>query len=141
MKSRKEFDFSSHKLDYQQHQLNVRGKIPTEFQLWKDCKKGDKEALGLMDTYCRQDVLSLEDFYFEIRPWIKSHPNMGIFVDTDNPVCPTCGSTKLDWGGSYNTMVSQFTAFRCKDCKAIGRCRQTSIPKSKRKHLTASVAR
>jgi hypothetical protein len=138
--SRRMFSFYSHKLDMLNKQLDLSRKLDTSFGLWTACVGGDKEALKTMEEYNRQDVVALEDLYFVLRPWIKSHPNMGIFVETDEAVCPNCGSEKIEWGGSYVTPAGEYKTFRC-ECGAIGRSRHTALTKEKRQNLTRSVAR
>lgn len=139
--AKKHFRFSSNRLDFLGRLIRRKGKIKTDFDLWKRCLRGEQEALGYMLKYNKEDVLLLEEVYLFLRPWIKSHPNMSIYVDAQESVCPTCGSDKLNWCGSYVTMVSKFEAFRCNVCGAIGRCRTTSLSKEQKKELTASIAR
>lgn len=138
--TQRHFGTSSHKLDYLGQLLANKAKIETNFELWKKCSNGDPESLKYMVEYNREDVSLLEEVYLEIRPWIKSHPNLGLYVDINEPVCPNCGSTELNWGGYYYTTVSKFSSFRC-ECGAIGRCRTTALSLEKRKSLVTSVAR
>jgi len=139
--SRKYFGFSSHKLDYVSELLGGITKMETKFELWIKCVTGDADALKYMQKYNKQDVLILEDLYLELRPWVKSHANMGLFVDGDAAMCANCGSTDLDWKYSYQTPVNSYPSYRCKNCGAIGRSRFSTITKEKRKNLTVSVAR
>jgi len=137
---RKHFAFSSNKLDYVSALMDGGAKLHTDFDLWKRCVTGDKEALKEMETYNRQDVVALEDVYFAIRPWIKSHANMGLYVESEDPVCPTCGSENLTWKGHYYTQAGKYRAFRC-HCGAIGRYRSSDLPKETRPNMARSVAR
>ena len=137
---RKHFAFSSNKLDYVNGLLDGTPKIHTDFSLWTRCVTGDKEALKEMETYNRSDILALEDLYFAIRPWIKSHPNMGLYVESEDPVCPNCGGNNLTWKGHYYTQAGRYRAFQCR-CGAIGRHRNTNVPKDLRPKMTRSVAR
>jgi len=142
IESGKNFMFSSNSLDWLCKIMDVdQKKNPQGFPLWVDCVHGDKKALKRMQAYCDQDVRALEDVYMMIRPWIRSHPNMGIFVECDEPVCPTCASLELDYTGYYRTMVSNFRAFRCKSCRSIGRLRKSDISRDVRNSLTISTAR
>ena len=97
-----------------------------------------------MLKYNKEDVLLEEDIYVEIRPWIKSHPNMALYMDADGSVCGNCGSKDLLFEDKYyTTMVSKFAAFRCNNpkCGAPSRCRITSLSREQRKKLLVSVAR
>lgn len=114
------FGFSSNKLDYLGQYLGLGKKHHTEFQLWKDCASGDKSALAEMKAYNERDIYLLEDVYVRLRPWIQ-HPNMGLYVTSDEPVCPRCGGVDLKSGGTYTTNAGVFNAFRCENCGAIGR--------------------
>ena len=70
-------------------------KLDTNFDLWKKCMEGDEESLEYMLTYNKGDVTKLEDVYFKLRPYIRKHPNLGIYIGEDVPVCGHCGSTHL----------------------------------------------
>lgn len=137
---KKQFSISSNKLDYVAGFLGLGGKISTGgFELWKRCMTGDEEALIQMETYNIGDVTLLEDVYLVIRPYVKPHPNMGLFILDNVSCCPSCGSTELDWQGTYKTYASVFEAFRCKHCTSVGRSRKSSIPLRSKSQLTISV--
>lgn len=140
--SRKTFAFSSASLDYINKYLGNRRKIHTDFALWKACDRGEQDALDKMVEYNIGDVYALEEAYLILRPWIKSHPNVGAYVEAETTLCPTCGSDDLDMrGNDYYTQVGQYEAFRCCTCGAIGRLRKTLIDKGRRDVLGVSVAR
>ncbi len=134
--ARKYFNFSSNKLDYLNKILGLNLKDDMGFDDWVACVHGDKEALSKMEKYNRKDVLNLEDLYVVLRPWIQNHPNIGIYIDTDTHTCRNCGSSDLDWGGTYETNIAQYRAFRC-SCGAIGRDKINLLSKEKKQVLTA----
>lgn len=138
---KKNFRFSHNKLDYINAVLGIEQKHKTDFELWIRCYSGQIDALQEMEKYNRQDVYILEELYWKIRPYIKSHPNMGLFVNAESDVCPACGSNKLTWGGSYITPLNKYTSFRCESCGSIGRSRESELTKLHRAKLTRSVAR
>ena len=140
--SKKNFAFTSNKLDYILKMLGLSQKIHTDFSLWKRCVAGDSEALEEMVTYNRQDVLALEEFYVLLRPWIKCHPNMSLFMDLDSDVsvCTNCGSNDLTERGFYTTTVNKYKAFRCNSCGAICRSRFSEINKKLNENILVSVA-
>jgi len=151
--TQRNFALSSYALDYINKLLDRSEKIKTEYGLWKRCigygnKPGttvspskQKEALAFMVKYNRQDIVSLEELYLELRPWMKSHPNLGLYYDEKHiSRCPNCGSTSLNWGGEYATTLNLYRAFRC-ECGAIGRSRMSSLSAEERKNLVSSVAR
>ena len=142
IEARKYFKFPSNRLDYLGKIMARKGKMETAYKLWKECLNGNKESLDYMLKYNKEDVLLLEDVYIELRPWIKSHPNMGLYIDAEDNVCGNCGSENLLWEDKYYvTMASKFAAYRCKDCGAISRCKTTALSKEQRKNLLVSVAR
>jgi len=139
--TQRNFGFSSHKLMYLTSLLDIESKMETSYSLWKRCVAGDDTALDYMREYNEKDVVVLEELYLIIRPWIKSHVNLGMFADDNEERCANCGSNKLNWKYMYHTAVSAFPSYRCLDCGAIGRSRFSKLTKEKRRNLTVSVAR
>lgn len=138
--ARKEFGFTSNKLDTLGKMFGVGEKVHTSFELWKGCKQGNVMALEKMEAYNRQDVLLLEEVYLRMRPFIHSHPNVALFMEEGKFVCPSCGNDNLTKAGNYYTATSRFSSYQC-ECGAISRERTNNYDKDKRKHLLVSVAR
>jgi len=136
-KARSTFSFSSNALDYVNMLMELDGKRETNFQLWVDCYAGNKKALDKMVDYNKHDVVILEELYVRIRPWIKSHPNIGLYGNMEIEVCVTCGSSNLQSKGFYYTPAGRYDAFRCRNCGAPGRLRRSDLDKEQRKVLTA----
>lgn len=135
---RRQFGFTSNKLDYVNKLLNLERKTDTGgFELWERCMKGDKDALALMETYNINDVRILEETYLHIRAWIKPHPNMGLFIlDEGQHRCPSCGSSEMkEMGKQYYTTASVFESMRCSNCGATARKRLSSVTIKQRRHL------
>jgi len=126
--ARKRFRNASNKLDYLASLTSGNGKLKTDFDLWIKCMNGDSKSLLYMQKYNKVDVVILEDYYCEVRPFIVSHPNMAIYQESIEPTCPTCGSTNIDECGHYSTSVNRYLAFRCKDCGSICRSRKVDTP-------------
>lgn len=141
LESKKWFGNTSNRLDYLGSILTDRRKIETNFKLWTDCLNGSQESLDYMFKYNKEDVSLLEDVYMRIRGWIKSHPNIGLYVESDKMVCPNCGNDHLIECGSYYTMVSEFNSFRCDNCGAIGRMRKNNLSTKERERILTSNAR
>lgn len=139
--AKKHFKFESNKLDYLGKILGLGQKIATSFSLWENCLKGDKESLDYMVKYNEQDVLLLEDVYLALRPYIKSHPNLNLYIDLDVERCPTCLSDNLEWDSVYVTSANRYHAFRCGACGSVGRSRLSNLDKDRKKSLTLSVPR
>jgi len=115
--SKAAFFAPSYKQDFFTKYFKLQNKLETDFQLWKDCEAGDIKALNKMIDYNRHDVIGLEQFYLQIRPFIKNHPNLGILLD-DN-VCPVCASTELETTSSVHlTTAYKYPILRCTNCKS-----------------------
>lgn len=139
--ARRRLSLPSLKLDYVAEHFGLEGKSDTDFQLWLDCMAGDQEQLDNMQSYCDQDVFVLEDVYLKLRPFITSHPNLGLFIKTEAQACPACASENLEKEGTYSTTANLYDAFRCQDCGSITRSRHSSVSKEEKEKITRSIAR
>ena len=117
----KNFGFSSNKMDYVNKVLGIKGKEEMVFDDWVQCVRGNEEYIQKMVDYNKDDVMIMEEMYLHLRPWIPSHANLGIFVDTDKNCCPNCQSTEIVWSGQYTTPLGMYEAARCSNCGAIMR--------------------
>jgi DNA polymerase III epsilon subunit-like protein len=134
------FNSSSYKLDYLNRIFGNNLKISTQYSLWKRAVTGDASALTEMEEYNRGDVVITEELYLSLRPWIKGHPNVGLYLDTEEVVCTNCGNENLTWGGYYYTPAGKYKSFRCTECGAIGRSRISDLDKEMRARLLLSIA-
>ena len=134
--------FSSNKQEELAKKLGFSRKVAHEGQnLWKKCFYGDPAALLNMEKYNRGDILSLEELYVIIRPYIKSHPNMNLFVESDGHSCPNCGGVKIGWMDKfYYTTVNKYSTFRCAECGAVGRACSSVLDKTTKPQIV-SIAR
>ena len=120
---KKQFAFSSNKLDALAGYFGIKHKESTSFDLWANCMIGDKKSLDYMEFYNRGDVEILEQVYSKLRPYIKNHPNEALISNI--PCCPNCGSEKIDDTNEYYyTNVGKYKLYRC-DCGAISRSRKS----------------
>ena len=133
---KKEFAITSNKLDYVNQWLGLEKKIKTDANLWVRCVSGEQEALDYMLEYNERDVEILERNYIRIRGWIKNHPNIGTYTDSEESQCPNCGSHSITWNGkNKHTKVGRYSAFRCNTCGYTGHKRMTNLSKEKRAAL------
>ena len=141
LKVLKGFSPTYRKLDFINKELGLDVKLPMDWDDWRKCDEMDQEALDKMMEYNKEDVKILEELYLIIRPWINSHPNLGLFQSGVKDVCATCGSENIHVdGGYYYTAVGKYSTLRC-ECGAISRSRFTALSKDQRKHLLSSTAR
>jgi len=131
---------TSHKLDWLGQLVRNEGKIDTDYGLWVRCEAGEQEALDYMLKYNIEDTGLLEEVYLWMRPWMYSHPNIGLYMDLTEPVCSHCGSNNIWEEGVYYTPAGKYTAVRC-ECGAIGRMRSSLLTLAESRDLTRSTAR
>lgn len=141
--AKKEFRFKKNSLEHISNQLKCtpkggHKKFPG-FELWLECLRNNDEAWQELMEYNVQDVKTLEEVYLKLRPWIKNHPNVGVYKESDKSVCPVCGSDHHHFRGYYHTRVGKYRRFRCLDCGHWGRSRYTEYPKHKLKDLIVSA--
>lgn len=139
---KRQFSFTSNKLDFVNRMLSLERKQKNEgFPMWSKCYIGDEKALKDMERYNVKDVRILEDTYLRLRPWIKPHPNVGLFIlDEHTSHCPSCGSADLkDEGKMYYTTANAYEQFRCNNCDAVGRKRTSAVNIKQKRHLLLSV--
>jgi hypothetical protein len=140
--ARRQFGFTHNNLNALARLFDLPVKLETDFELWKKCVAGEEKALAYMQEYNNGDVDTLEGVYMKLRPWIKGHPNLGLYVESDEPVCPNCGSDKiaiLDGKFSY-TSVGKYPLFRC-ECGAFGRVRKSVLDKEVSKNLLVGLSK
>lgn len=138
----KNFGASSNALNFLGKMLLNKQKLHTDYQLWIDCENGVQEALDRMEEYCVGDVSLLEDVYVELRPWIKSHPNLAVLMDAKEQCCPNCGGFEFEEGeGYYTTPQNKYVSIRCKSCGAVNRKKASEITKEQRKVMLVPNAR
>lgn len=140
--AQKQFGFTHNSLDGLAKLFKLGEKKPTDFELWKRCVAGDNQALEYMQQYNREDVSLLEEVYLKLRPWVKNHPNIGLYLDSDETVCSNCGSSEIEWVDDkfYYTQTQKYPVYQCL-CGAWGRSRTSVISKETGKSLGVGLAR
>ena len=134
---KKNFRLPSNKLDFVLQYFGIGQKVKHEgHELWQKVRAGDKVSWDKMEEYNKGDVIPLEMLYNVLRPWIKIHPNVGLYIDTALPVCRVCGSDKLVKKGKEYTQLSHYQRYKCKECGSNLRGR---LNNAERGHLTMGV--
>lgn len=130
---KKRFRFASNKLDFVCQQLGIGAKTQhTGMSLWNDCMAGDEESWKLMEKYNKQDVVLTQELYELLLPWIQRHPNHALYLDTDRPVCPNCGSTHVVKKGLETTLTMAYQRYRCQNCSTPIRGRNNTMTTEKK---------
>lgn len=117
---KKEFAYSSNKLDNITQRLGLPGKLShTGFDLWLGCMSGDEKSWKLMERYNRKDVVITERLYDRLRGWIRNHPHIGQFTG-EEWTCANCGNSDISRNrqGEAFTFVQKYKAFQCPKCQA-----------------------
>lgn len=112
--SRGNFHSISHKLDYLCQRLGIGHKERHEgFSMWPKCMNGDKQAFKKMIKYNKKDVILLEELYDLIKPYMKNHPNLALYTDSTEMICPVCGGNKFKKKGFSYTASNKFRRYIC----------------------------
>jgi len=100
------------------------------------------KAWEKMVKYCAKDVTLLEKVYLKIRPYLKQHPNLGVYSDDIIAVCPTCGCKDLKYSANHYayTQMGKFKRFRCLSCGKWGRDTQNILDKKKKATNTTNIS-
>jgi DNA polymerase elongation subunit (family B) len=120
--ARQRFRFPSNKLDYISKELGLGSKTKhLGMDLWRGCMSGEKASWRIMERYNKQDVKLLEALYIKLLPWIKNHPNHGLYVDAKHPICRNCGSPDIIKKGFEYLQVGKYQRYKCNTCGAPNR--------------------
>lgn len=127
--AKKQFRFTSNKLDYITQYLGLSGKIHhSGFDLWRKCMAGDAKAWAEMRRYNMQDVRTTEELYDKLLPWVPNHPHLGLYVadGDERNHCQNCGGTDLRLEGYAYTNLGKYQRFQCKNprCGKWGRSKR-----------------
>ena len=117
----KHFRFTSNKLAHVTEQLGLTGKLShSGHQLWVDCMNGDQKAWDTMRRYNKQDVVTTEELYDRLLPWITGHPHVGLY-DGETYCCRNCGSKDVQKRGFRYTAYSKYQQVQCNKCGSWSR--------------------
>lgn len=133
---RGQFKFMYNKLDYVCERLGLGNKLDHRgMEMWIACTLDYKsEHWKVMEEYNRHDVVLLERLYNHLIPWVKNHPNWGVYIDGELPVCRNCGSEDIYADGTERTNARSYQRYKCKGCGAP--LRSNKCIKKTNKNLT-----
>lgn len=124
--AKKQFGFSSNKLDALARIFGFDTKLETSFELWRDCMNGKQDALDYMVKYNKYDVELLEKVYLKLVPYAKGLPNLNVFREHDTLKCPVCGCEHIVQIDDYHTNTNSYDQYKCTKCGAVSRSRKTN---------------
>ena len=112
--ARSKFKFNSNKLTDLGKTLGFGEKVNTGgFALWAGCMNGCPKAWAKMQRYAKGDVKLLEKLYKKLLPWIDNHPNYGLYLDSEVPVCTNCGKNTLIKRGYSYAQTQVYQRYQC----------------------------
>lgn len=113
---RKNFRFTSNKLDHVASQFGLGNKVAHEgFGLWVKTMAGEDAAWRRFRKYCKGDVVLTEQLYDRLLPWIAPHPSVPLHDGVEDG-CPNCGSASRQQRGYAYTAVSRYVRYSCNAC-------------------------
>lgn len=133
------FGFTSNSLEYMAQKLNLKHKKSKHkrypgFELWKAVMAGDKAAWGEMRRYNIEDVLSLENLYNKLAPWMTNHPDFNLYRDSEEWMCH-CGSKEFKHNGFAYMSSGKYQRYKCSKCGAESRSKTNVLTKEKKASL------
>ncbi len=122
--ARRRFRFMSNSLAYITAELGVGKKLDSGgMQAFINVMNGDPDAQAAMAKYCKGDVISTEELFTRLRPWLPAMPPAAV-VDGTGDGCPSCGSTSLVRKGYAYSPAGAYQRYRCRDCHRWSRSAQ-----------------
>lgn len=119
---RNRFKFQSNKLAFVAKALGIGAKDnPGGFKTWIGCMNDDEASYAALVKYNKKDVVLTEKLYKKVLPWIKSHPNHGLYDGKTKCSCPNCGSTNLQKRGLSHTKSFIYQRYVCNKCGSWSR--------------------
>ena len=144
--AKSKFAFTSNKLEWMS-KLTKNPKSEHKnfpgFDLWLACLADNPAAWAEMKEYNEQDVISTEELYLMMRPWIDGHPNVANHDDHETghdqgPACPKCASTDLRKQGFKYTQTGKYQQYQCGGCGGWSRSRYTLNTIAQRRTLLSN---
>jgi hypothetical protein len=138
--AKKHFAFSSNRQEWLARYLAGSNKYKhgkMEMEDWIGCLADDPTSWSKMKKYNINDVKDCHDIYKRMRPWIDQHPNLGAYTSAQDPVCPKCGSKKVEARGTRSLQQGMYTRFFCQDCRGWSRGKVMLLPAAKRRSMLA----
>jgi len=137
--ARSQFKFPSNKLAFLAQQLGIGEKTHHKgHELWVEVMQDNPKAWATMLKYNRQDVRLTEALYKKLLPWIRQHPNHGIY-SSQGHCCPNCGSTRMQARGNAVTLVNSYKRFQCQECGTWSRSPISHTTTKERRELLRPV--
>jgi len=113
--AKREFNFTSNRLDYIAEFLGLGGKMVTPKGMWIEVMRGNKDAVKTMVKYNKQDVVISEKVFLALRPYDTKAVN--VRAGKLDIGCPKCGSSNYISNGHRYTVSGKTAKYQCVDCR------------------------
>jgi hypothetical protein len=115
--ARRLFRFPNNRMDSITKYLGGKGKIPTNFDLWRNVCEGQKKATKYMVDYCKNDVAELQEMWERFEPYYTPKTHAGVAAGRDKWTCPHCASKKVSRHKPRHTAMGTVQhQFQCREC-------------------------
>jgi len=128
--SRGRFKFNSNRLDYIGQFLGVGGKEKIEDYggLWRKVTlENNKAALAKMISYCKRDVVLVEDVFHKLQAYAPVKTHAAVMAGGSKADCPGCASSKVQRRGYRITAAG--VRKQIMSCQSCGRNFTAAITK------------
>lgn len=134
--ARRHFKFQSNKLEYIANFFGIGSKYKHPgFPMWKDCMNGKQEAWTNIEKYNKHDVYLLEGIYHKLKPFMNNHPNLALYGDLSDKLCPVCLSKNIHKDGIATTNMNKYQRYECNDCGKNFRGNKSLLTKEQKENL------
>lgn len=122
-KAKRHFRIPSYSMSYLAKYLGLDGKFEHSGRImWENIQFGSdvasKSSLEEMIIYNRQDVITTEQLYLRLRPYMVSEMHFGVAQGDEKWTCPECGGKNVEL---YKTTITPAgTIQRIMECKEDG---------------------
>ena len=114
--ARAEFGDESKTLDALTKRIGIASKTDRyDLEVARAALAGDQRAQRKLKAYNVGDIEASEELYLSLRPWMKSHPSVGLYSEDGVDVC-SCGGREFIRNGYAYTRLSKFQRYQCKSC-------------------------
>lgn len=99
------------------------------WELWVQVLNDNPKSKRLMTDYCKKDVDLLESIFKKLRPFAKNIPNHNLYGIHKKPLCPNCGSTRIQANGTRVTKTKTLQKLHCQDCRSHSQADLGKMPR------------
>lgn len=120
--ARSQLGMESNTLDALCKRLGVKAKSDKyNVDVAKAAVAGDVKAQRKLEKYNRGDIVATRNLYDRLRPFMTTHPHLGLWTG-DDTACPNCGGDKfVEHAIDVHTAQTRYAGRRCARCGTVVR--------------------